>query len=62
MGAPDGNASVYQDWHELSGNFFVANYGANGGAADNDDGSSRYHIHRNFWVYGGSKSDFDGHQ
>lgn len=26
------------------------------------DGSSRYYEHDNFWVYGGHKSDFDGHQ
>ena len=26
-----------------------------------DDGSSWYHIHHNFCVYGGHKSDFDGH-
>eukprot|EP01049_Picozoa_sp_SAG25_P014522 SAG25_NODE_2595_length_1507_cov_1.159091_2_plen_175_part_00 len=27
---------------------------------DNDDGSSDYHIHHNYCVYGGHKSDFDG--
>jgi hypothetical protein len=47
---------------ELSYNFLVANYGANGGSMDNDDGSSRYRMFSNFWVYGGHKSDFDGNQ
>lgn len=36
-------------------------YAANGGSIDNDDGSSRYLIHHNVFVYGGHKSDFDGH-
>lgn len=37
---------------QIGHNFMVANYGANGGAVDNDDGSSRYRNHDNFWVYG----------
>ncbi len=41
--------------------FVVANYAADGGCLDNDDGSAWYHIHHNFCVYGGHKSDFDGH-
>ena len=42
-------------------NFIVANYAADGGCLDNDDGSAYYYIHHNFCVYGGHKSDFDGH-
>lgn len=58
-----GNPSVYHMFNELGPqNFFVAGGGANGGAFDNDDGSSRYHMHHNFEVYGGHKSDFNGHQ
>ena len=36
---------------------------ADGGAIDNDDGSSFYHTHDNFFVYAarGLKSDFGGH-
>ena len=43
-------------------NFIVANYAADGGCLDNDDGSSYYQIHHNFCVYGGHKSDFDGNR
>ena len=39
----------------------VANYGSNGGCIDNDDGSSFYNITSNFFVFGGHKSDFNGH-
>lgn len=39
----------------------VANYGANGGCFDNDDGSAFYHIHDNFEVFGSHKNDFGGH-
>ena len=46
---------------DISYNFMVAGGGANGGALDHDDGSSFYHDHHNFFVYGGHKSDFDGH-
>jgi hypothetical protein len=35
---------------------------ADGGCLDNDDGSSYYHIHHNFCVYGGHKCDFDGNK
>lgn len=45
----------------IAANFFVAGGGANGGCWDNDDGSSFYAAHDNFCVYGGHKSDFDGH-
>ena len=42
-------------------NLIVANYGADGGCLDNDDGTSYYDIHANVCYYGGHKSDFDGH-
>ena len=46
---------------EIAYNFLVAGGGANSGAADHDDGSAFYHDHHNFMVYGGHKSNFDGH-
>jgi hypothetical protein len=46
---------------EISYNFMVAGGGANSGALDHDDGSSFYNDHHNFQVYGGHKSNFDGH-
>ena len=46
----------------MHNNFIVANYAADGGCLDNDDGSSYYHIHHNFCVYGGHKCDFDGNK
>jgi len=49
---------LYNDMHH---NFLVANYGADGGCLDNDDGSSYYKMHHNFCPYGGHKTDFDGH-
>ena len=52
---------IKREFDEISFNFFVAGGGANGGALDHDDGSSFYHDHDNFFVYGGHKSDFDGH-
>lgn len=45
----------------VSRNFFVSNYAADGGCVDNDDGTSYWHLDSNFCVYGGHKSDFDGH-
>lgn len=51
---------IKRQFDEISYNFFVAGGGANGGALDHDDGSSFYHDHNNFFVYGGHKSDFDG--
>jgi hypothetical protein len=45
----------------LHNNFIVANYAANGGCYDNDDGSSWYLEQNNFCVYGGMKSNFEGH-
>lgn len=56
--AGNGMKSMYD---ELAYNFIVAGGGANGGGFDHDDGSSFYSIHHNFEVYGGHKSDFDGH-
>jgi hypothetical protein len=46
---------------EIAYNFMVAGGGANSGALDHDDGSSFYDDHHNFQVYGGHKSNFDGH-
>eukprot|EP00041_Stephanoeca_diplocostata_P024838 m.639093 g.639093 ORF g.639093 m.639093 type:complete len:968 (-) comp22611_c1_seq2:259-3162(-) len=46
--------------NDVHHNFIVANYAADGGCLDNDDGSSYYDIHHNFCVFGGHKSDFDG--
>lgn len=42
-------------------NFVTANYGADGGCFDWDDGSSWYVARANFCMYGGHKSDFSGH-
>jgi len=47
--------------NNVHNNFIVANYAADGGCLDNDDGSSYYDIHHNFCVYGGHKQNFDGH-
>jgi hypothetical protein len=47
--------------NDVHRNLIVANYGADGGCLDNDDGSSYYDIHHNVCFYGGHKSDFDGH-
>jgi hypothetical protein len=58
-GTSSGGLKVAVD--ELAYNFIVAGGGANGGAFDHDDGSSFYRGHHNFEVYGGFKSDFDGH-
>lgn len=54
-------ASTVPALNDVHHNFIVANYAADGGCLDNDDGSSYYSIHHNFCVYGGHKSDFDGH-
>ena len=42
---------------EIHHNFIVSDGAADGGAVDNDDGSSYYSIHHNFGVYGGAKMD-----
>jgi hypothetical protein len=52
--------STIPAWNDVHHNFIVANYAADGGCLDNDDGSSYYRIHENFCVFGGHKSDFDG--
>ena len=56
----NGTVSPIMADNVISSNLMVAGGGANGGAIDNDDGSSFYSIHDNFFVYGGHKSDFDG--
>lgn len=56
----NGTASTIPAFNNVHRNFIVANYAADGGCLDNDDGSSYYDIHHNFCVYGGHKSDFDG--
>ncbi len=60
---PNGTTSpgIKAQYDELAYNFIVAGGGANGGSFDHDDGSSFYNDHHNFEVYGGHKSDFDGH-
>lgn len=45
----------------IKNNFIVAGGGANGGCADNDDGSSFYEMDSNACIYGAKKSDFNGH-
>lgn len=52
--------STIPAWNNMHHNMIVANYAADGGCLDNDDGSSYYDIHHNYCVYGGHKSDFDG--
>ena len=37
---------------QVTNNFIVCNYAADGGCLDNDDGSSYYSIRSNFCVYG----------
>lgn len=57
----DGTPSLIPAYTTISSNFVVANYGANGGCFDTDDGSAWYLVESNFFVYGGHKSDFNGH-
>mmetsp|Transcript_14885 Transcript_14885/g.44162 ORF Transcript_14885/g.44162 Transcript_14885/m.44162 type:complete len:907 (-) Transcript_14885:74-2794(-) len=57
----NGTASLVPKDNIITRNFMVANYGSNGGCIDNDDGSSFYNISFNFFVFGGHKSDFNGH-
>jgi len=48
--------------NEIHHNFIVSNGDADGGAVDNDDGSSYYLEHHNFCIYGGAKmGNIDGH-
>eukprot|EP00035_Acanthoeca_spectabilis_P012614 m.227837 g.227837 ORF g.227837 m.227837 type:complete len:815 (+) comp15667_c0_seq10:79-2523(+) len=58
----DGHTATAQPAYSTLGrNFIVANYAADGGCYDNDDGSSWYLEQDNFCVYGGMKSNFEGH-
>ena len=57
-GTPSGGVKPSLD--EVAFNFLVAGGGANSGAVDTDDAASFYHIHHNFMVYGGHKSNW-GH-
>ena len=56
-----GTPSTVPALNNVHNNFIVANYAADGGCLDNDDGSAYYSIHHNFCVYGGHKQNFDGH-
>eukprot|EP00041_Stephanoeca_diplocostata_P018366 m.384336 g.384336 ORF g.384336 m.384336 type:complete len:180 (+) comp20990_c0_seq4:177-716(+) len=53
--------SAQPAYSKLHHNWIVANYAANGGCYDNDDGSSWYLEEQNFCIYGGVKSNFEGH-
>ena len=50
-----------QAFNEMSSNVIVANYGADSGCFDHDDGSSFYKMFNNVCYNGGHKSDYDGH-
>mmetsp|Transcript_4480 Transcript_4480/g.11420 ORF Transcript_4480/g.11420 Transcript_4480/m.11420 type:complete len:899 (+) Transcript_4480:19-2715(+) len=52
--------SAQPAYSTLGRNFIVANYAADGGCYDNDDGSSWYLEQDNFCVFGGMKSNFEG--
>eukprot|EP00730_Choanoeca_flexa_P018055 TRINITY_DN8757_c0_g1_i1.p1 TRINITY_DN8757_c0_g1~~TRINITY_DN8757_c0_g1_i1.p1 ORF type:complete len:906 (+),score=246.00 TRINITY_DN8757_c0_g1_i1:1-2718(+) len=56
-----GQPSIQMQWREIHHNFMVDNYNPQE-AIDNDDGSTMYHTHDNFLVYGsrGMKNDFGG--
>ncbi len=58
----DGTPSMTPAWREIHHNFFIDNYSPQENV-DNDDGSSYYKTHDNFFVYGGNgmKNDFGGH-
>lgn len=56
-----GEPSYVKAYDNIHHNFIVTNYGADGGCVDSDDGSSYYNIYNNYCVYGGHKSDFNGH-
>ena len=47
--------------NDVHHNFIVANFAADGGCLDNDDGSSYYDIRDNVCFFGGHKQNFDGH-
>jgi len=57
-----GEPSVIPAWKDIHHNFFIDNYSPQEGI-DNDDGSSYFHSHHNFLLYGrqGMKNDFWGH-
>jgi hypothetical protein len=57
----DGTPSTVPKRNNVHNNFIVANYAADGGCLDNDDGSAYYDIHHNLCMYGGHKANFDGH-
>jgi hypothetical protein len=57
-----GQPSLIPAVNVLHHNFLVSNFDADGGAIDNDDGSSYYDEYANFGVYGGFKAgNFEGH-
>ena len=57
-----GQPSIVPAETNIHHNFIVADFDADGGMVDNDDGSSFYNIHHNFGIYGGAKmGNFDGH-
>lgn len=57
-----GTPSYVPATNEIHHNFIVSDGDADGGAIDNDDGSSFYDEHHNFAVYGGAKmGNIDGH-
>ena len=59
---PDHVPSLIPAYNVIANNFFTANYGA-GFGVDNDDTSSYYKIHDNFFFLGGGvKCDYDGHE
>jgi len=61
VGGSHAKATAQPAYSRLHNNFIVANYAADGGCFDNDDGSSWYLEQNNFCVYGGMKSNFEGH-
>lgn len=57
-----GKPSLVPAVNKFHHNFIVSNFDADGGAIDNDDGSSYYEEYNNFCIYGGAKmGNFDGH-
>lgn len=57
-----GEPSLIPAVNKLHHNFIVSNFDADGGAIDNDDGSSYYEEYNNFCIYGGAKmGNYDGH-
>eukprot|EP00051_Salpingoeca_urceolata_P027355 m.481138 g.481138 ORF g.481138 m.481138 type:complete len:908 (+) comp22057_c0_seq1:176-2899(+) len=57
-----GEPSLTPAYTHIFRNFVVANFAADGGCIDNDDGSSYYDEYENFCVYGGFKAgNFQGH-